>query len=249
MTTSQDFAAAYRRGVASWPGSRLAPSAMAAAVTEMTDADGVGLSMFDNAGYPMPIGASCANSTLAEQLQFTVGQGPCHDAHRTGAAVVATETVIASSWPAYHDLLVTHTTFRSVVALPLLGPLAPTATIDLLFYNPHAAAHLLLPRIGVLCRHVTAALIEADLIAADQERTTPQPNEDSGPVWLSSPSGMARSQVMVAAGILTHHLGVSPDDAVKVLKARAYATGSTTDDVAAALVHGHTPVTAFDPTC
>lgn len=54
--------------------------------------------------------------------------------------MIATEPVVASSWPAYYDLLVTQTPFRSVVAMQLSGPLAATATIDLLFHDPHAAA-------------------------------------------------------------------------------------------------------------
>ena len=246
MTIAEEFAAAYQRNMAVWPGARLAPTAVAAAMVELTDADGVGLSVFDTYGDPVLIGASCADSTLAERLQFTVGQGPCYHAHRTGAAVLATEAGLADNWPTYHDLLVTQTAFRSVAAMPLRGPMFKMAAIDLLFHDPRAAPQTPLPLIAVLCHYVTAALIEADLIG-DDERSTPPPGaDDGGPVWLSSPTGVARGQVMVAAGMLVDHLGVSAAAAVKILKARAYSTHTTTDDVAAALVAGHITTAAFD---
>lgn len=61
----------------------MVPTWLASALVDVADVDGVGLSVFSGPGLPVPIGASCQNTTLAEQLQFTVGQGPCHDAHRS----------------------------------------------------------------------------------------------------------------------------------------------------------------------
>ena len=246
MTIADEFAAAYQRSMAVWPGARLVPTAVAAAIVELTDADAVGLSVFDTAGNPVPIGASSADSTLAERLQFTVGQGPCYHAHRTGAAVLATEAGLADNWPTYHDLLVTQTAFRSVAAMPLRGPMSQMATIDLLFHDPQAAPQAPLPQIAVLCRYITAALIEADLIGDDEPSTPPPGVNDGGPIWLTSPTGMARGQVTVAAGMLVDHLGVAAAEAVKILKARAYTTHTTADDVAAALVTGHITTAAFD---
>ena len=52
-------------------------------------------------------------------------------------------------------------------------------------------------------------------------------------MWLSSPGSVARSQVMIAARMVADHLGVTAADAVKLLKAHAYAGQGTTDDVAA----------------
>lgn len=246
MTVTEDFAAAYRRSAAWSPDLEMVPTRLAIAVTEATGADGVGLGVFGTPGFPVPIGASCDRTVLAERLKFTVGQGPCHDAHRSGRTVVATEPVMAASWPIYYDLLVTQTLFRSVVALPLAGPFSAMATIDLLFHDPDAAAHAGLAEIAVLCRHITAALIEADLMAVDLATGPTAVGHQEGPVWLAGPSGRARNLVMVAAGMLTNHLGVSAADALKVLKAHAYANHRTTDDVAAAVVTGDSPSTTFD---
>lgn len=247
MTISQDFAAAYRRGGTSSPEPQLVPDRLAVAVMEVTGIDGVGLGVFDRVGFTVPIGSSCDRTALAERLQFTVGQGPCYDAHRYSRTVVAVESVMARSWPAYHDLLVTQTAFRSVVALPLTGPLDSMATMDLLFHDPDAAARLPLGEIAVLGRQITAALIEADLMADGIEASAAgASDEDRGPAWLSSPSSVARNQVMVAAGILNRHLKISTADALKVLKGHAYANRSTTDQIAAALVSGDLSPAAFN---
>lgn len=64
-------------------------------------------------------------------------------------------------------------------------------------------------------------------------------------MWLPSPSSLIRRQVAVAAGVLGSHLGVSDADALKMLKAHAYANHSTTDDAAAALLAGDTSPEAF----
>ena len=248
MGLAQDFAAACRRGARSVQDLQQVGDRLAAAVVEVTGVDGVGLVMFDPVGLAIPIGASCGGTALAERLQFTVGQGPGYEAHTQMRTVVATEPVMAQTWPAFHDLLVTQTPFRSVAALPLTGPLKSMATLDVLFHHPDAAASAPLAEIAVLCRLITADLIEADLIAqadaADLPAVPGAPGEGQ-PVWLSSPGSVARYQVMVAAGILTAHLHVSTNSALKVLKARAYAEHRTTDEVAAALVGGQLSAAAF----
>jgi hypothetical protein len=244
VTIAQDFTAAYHRVAASSPEPATVASRLAAAVTEVTNSDGAGVDVFDQGGFAVPIGASCGHTSLAEQLQFTVGRGPTYDAHRSGHTIMATEPVMARRWPEYHDLLVTRTQFRSAVALPLVGPLSSSATLDLLFHDRDAAASASLADISVLCRHITAALIEADLLDADARPASG--GQGSGPVWLSSRSSLNRQQVWLAAGMLHSHLGVSTADAVKLLKAHAYAHHTTTDDVAVAVISGHTALEAFD---
>lgn len=171
MTIAQSFTAAYRRSEALLPELRMVPNRLSVALTEVTGVDGAGLGIVDQLGFPVPIGASCDNTMFAERLQFTVGQGPTYDAHRFHRPVVATEEVVADCWPAYYDLLFTETPFRSVVALPLTGPLASSATIALLFHDPEGADLAALADIAVLCRHITATLIEADLFAAADGRS------------------------------------------------------------------------------
>lgn len=244
MTLAQDFAAACQRGAAASPGLHMVGDRLAVGAADVMGADGGGLVVFDEVGLAVPIGSSSGQAALAEQLQFTVGQGPGYDV-RGGGAIVATEAVMASRWPALYDLLRTQTSFRSVVVLPLTGPLQSMATIALLFHHPHAAAEVPAAEIAVLCRLITADLIEADLLADDMDAARGAAGT-AGPVWLSSPGSVARYQVMTAAGLLASHLHLPAEAALKLLKARAYAERSTADDVAAALVTGRASVATFN---
>jgi len=67
-------------------------------------------------------------------------------AAESGWPVFATQNHLQTRWPAFHDLLVTHTPFRSVVALSLPGPLRGYGALDLYLTHPvglqlsHAAA-------------------------------------------------------------------------------------------------------------
>ena len=247
MSIAHDFTAAYLKRSPSTPDPQSVPARLAAAAAEVTGINGVGLSVFDDQGFAVPIGANSAEAVLAERLEFTVGQGPSYDAHRAHRLVVATEPVIAASWPGYHDLLLTRTSFRSVVALPLSGPLEWMALISLLFHDPFAAVHAPLADVSVLCRYITAALIEADVLDDTGDMSAQLGVEtDIGPVWLSGPSSKVRNQVLAAVGILARHLGISTADGLKLLKAHAYGQHSTTDQVAAALLAGDIAMTAFD---
>jgi hypothetical protein len=246
MTIAQQFTAAYLKRAPLSPEPQLVPHRLAAATAEVTGIDGVGLGVFGHRGLAVPIGANSAEAVLAERLEFTVGQGPGYDAHGEHRMVVATEPVMAARWPAYHDLLLTRTSFRSVVALPLTGPLESMAIITLLFHDPSGASA---PptEIEVLCRYITAALIEADLLD-DTGDIAPLlgVDTDSGPVWLSGPSSVVRNQVMAAVGMLSEYLGISRADGLKLLKSRAYGQHSTTDQIAAALLAGDLALAAFD---
>lgn len=64
------------------------------------------------------VGRSDDRSAVVDDLQFTLGEGPCHDALRTGRPVHSSDLSAESRWPGYcseaQDLGV-----RSVYAFPL----------------------------------------------------------------------------------------------------------------------------------
>src|SRR3712207_9447995 len=70
-------------------------------------------------------------AATAERLQFTVGSGPCLFAAQSGWPVFAVDPVLSRRWPAFHDLLVTHTPYRSLVALPLRDELTGLGVLSL----------------------------------------------------------------------------------------------------------------------
>jgi hypothetical protein len=96
----------------------LLPVQLTRATAAAVGVDGVGLSVHDTAGHSTPLGAGDETATTAERLRFTAGSGPCTSAARSGWPVCATEDRLRTRRPAFHDLLVAHTAFRSAVALP-----------------------------------------------------------------------------------------------------------------------------------
>ncbi|MGR6967455.1 hypothetical protein ACU610_23645 [Geodermatophilus sp. URMC 61] len=79
------------------------------------------MSIHGEPGLRTPLAASSQVAAPAERLQFTASSGPCRFAAESGFPVFATEDVLARRWPVFHDLLLTHTPLRSVLALSLPG--------------------------------------------------------------------------------------------------------------------------------
>lgn len=95
-----------------------------------------GISLFSRADHRVPLGASDDTAALAERLQFTVGEGPCLNAHNQDQAILATEDNIAQRWPVFYDELVTHTPYRSITSFPVQRGLHGIGAIDLYFTDP-----------------------------------------------------------------------------------------------------------------
>jgi GAF domain-containing protein len=66
-------------------------------------ASGVGISLMDRAGFTGVVAASDPESTIIEEMQFTLGEGPCHEAHVTRQPVLVPDLAEAGPdrWPAY----------------------------------------------------------------------------------------------------------------------------------------------------
>jgi hypothetical protein len=192
--------------------------------------DGAGLSIHDTAGHSTPLGANDEAATTAERLQFTAGAGPCTFAASSGWPVFAPEDQLRTRWPAFHDLLVTHTAFRSVVALPLPGDLRGSGALDLYLTHP----------VGLVTFDAVEALCVAELIsdqlghaAAWSEWT-----EVAAPPWTNSEAARQRARVWMAIGMVSLALRLQTSDALAVLRSHAYAADRTVDDLAADLVSG-----------
>jgi GAF domain-containing protein len=69
------------------------------------NADGVGLAVISSDGVPEPTFVSDSRSRLIEDLQFTLGEGPCVDAVRSGSPVLLDDvreiTDATRRWPAF----------------------------------------------------------------------------------------------------------------------------------------------------
>ena len=236
MTITNDFSVALAGLNSMGPAEpQLLPTRLAAACAAVLPVDGAGMSLFDSTGIRIPVGASDHLAATAERLQFTAGQGPCLDAHSLGCSIIATETLIAQEWPMYYHSLVSRTPFRAITAVPLTGGLTGAGTIDLYFHRSSGVADLNMIDADEVITQISGLLAEDTVYGVPTD----------GPPWLDGPTAAARSVVFIAMGLLNIALDVTTHDALTLLRARAYATDRSVDDVAADLVHHRTPTEVF----
>jgi hypothetical protein len=206
----------------------LLPVRLAHAAAAVLPVDGVGLSIHGQPGLRTPLAASSEVAATAERLQFTAGSGPCLFAAESQLPVFASEEILARRWPAFHDLLVTHTPLRSVLALSLHGRLTGVGCMDL--YLAAADGVTVVDAFEARC---VAELISDHLdVAADWSVWT----STELPAWADTPDAQRRGRLWMAVGMLMLALEASAPDALAVLRGYAYAAGRTADDVATDLV-------------
>jgi hypothetical protein len=208
----------------------LLPVQLARAAATALGVDGVGLSVHDAAGHSTPLAASDEAATTAERLQFTAGAGPCMFAAQSGWPVFAPEDQLRTRWPAFHDLLVTHTPFRSVVALSLPDDLRGYGALDLYLTHP----------VGLVTFDAVEALCVAELISDELSHVASwtEWTELEGPPWTDTEPARQRARVWMATGMVSLALQLQSSDALAVLRSYAYAADRTVDALAADIVSG-----------
>ena len=196
------------------------------------DVDGVGLTVIGE--QPVSLGASDEVAGIAEQLQFTAGTGPCLRAVRTQFPVFATEWFLQQQWPVYHDLLRSHTPYRSAVAHPLGHGLAGLGAMVVYLRSPTGPLEF-----DSFDSQAVSDFVSTELTTSLADRGGQDPAVRP---WPDSPAARHRSGTWQAVGMISHGLPVTATDALALLRARAYATDELVDDLAAAVVTGRLPV-------
>jgi hypothetical protein len=192
--------------------------------------DGAGISLTDATGRRVPLGTSSDETSTAERLQFTTGEGPCTTAQETGQPVFAVEEDLLRRWPAFGDLLLGKTPFRAVVALPLLPTLAGNGAMDLFFCRPDEVIDLDVFEALAVGGLVTSALSDAAVWS--------EWSAESGPEWLHGPATGRRAAVWEAMGRLGIDLELTAPAARDLMRAYAYGRDRSIDDVAADVLAG-----------
>lgn len=211
-------------------GAELLPVRLAVAAARMLEVDGAGISLRDSAGRRVPLGASSADASTAERLQFTAGEGPCTTAQETREPVFAVEEDLVRRWPVFADLLLGETPFRAVVALPLRSTLAGDGAINLFFTRAD----------GVTDLDVFAALAVGELVtsALSDAAVWSTWSQEDGPEWLHGPTPRRRAAVWEALGLLGLELQLTAPAALALLRMHTHGSGRAVDDVAEDLLSG-----------
>lgn len=185
-------------------------------------ADGVGVSVMAEDGMRGVAAVSEPAYESIEELQFTMGEGPCLDAFATRQPVLVPDLADGAMgrWPGYapavHDR-----GMRAVFAFPLQVGAARLGVLDVFRVEPGALS----------ARHFREALTFADVAVTamldGQERAAPGAVANG----LDEVMGQ-RAEVFQAQGMVAVQLGVPLGDALARLRAYAYACDRRLDDVA-----------------
>jgi hypothetical protein len=191
---------------------------------EMLGVTGAGISMVTSAGNHGVVCATDEVSSRIEDLQLTLGEGPCVDSVRSGAPVLvpdlsASGEIVVDRWPAFLEGAGA-AGVRAVFAFPLRIGAISVGAMDLYRDEPGDLAVDELP----------AALMAADAAAHALLRLDNPP--DVKTTDASDFSTVYHPQVHQATGMVQVQLGVPTNEAFVRLRARAFATNRNLVDLA-----------------
>lgn len=229
MSLAEHFHTALSASADELPGVALLPERLARASAQALPVAGASISLCFAPGRHLPLGASDPTSGEVERQQFTTGEGPCVASHDSGEPVRATESTLHARWPGFYDAVATRTPVRSIVTLPLPDELLGIGALDLYLNPPEGADTLDAEDAQTIGDQVTTVLQTASRTA----RSHPEL-----PGWTDAPPAQRRALVWQAIGLVSASLRLPGPDALSLLRAQAYSTDTSLDELAAALIAG-----------
>jgi len=213
----------------------LTPAALTRAVVQVLPVDGAGISIPTGA-LRMPLGSSSRTVAIAEELQTTLGEGPCLTAAQEQTTAVLDATEIASHWPLYTEELTAKTPFRAVAAIPLRAPgHGVFAALDLYTQSPRLHDQLDLADVETHLAAPAAALLTTCIEEIDAVE-----GPESRPEWYQTAAGR-RHDVWVAIGMIMASRPGRTRDTLSLMRAHAYTEDRSLDDLAADIVERRLP--------
>ena len=185
------------------------------------DVDGAAISVLTASTLRETLWASDATAELLEDLQFSLGEGPCIEAATTGRPVLVpdlSDTARTSRWPIYAAAVVEQAGVGAVFALPLQWGAITVGVLDLYRRAPGSLSP----------EQSRDALSAADAAALMLLGLRTDPGDDLA--WDRSWSN--RAEIHQATGMVVAQLGISATDAFARLRAHAFAEQRLLGDVA-----------------
>jgi GAF domain/ANTAR domain len=202
---------------------------LCSALTRALPASGVGLSLLteENQGGAT-VAASDPKSRLLEELQFTLGEGPCIDAYAMRRPVLEPDLAThgARRWPGYAPAA-QEQGVQAVFAFPLQVGAARAGALDVYRAAPGALTA------DALTQAVTFADVAMGLLVDGQSR------DGDGHSFPQVDDALAnRIEVYQAQGMVMVDLGVGIEEAMARLRAHAWAEGRSIGNVAQDIIAG-----------
>ena len=193
------------------------------AAAEGLEVDGAAISLLTASTLRETLYATDATAELLEDLQFSLGEGPCVDAATGGGPVLIADLndpAQTSRWPMYAAAVVDQARVSAVFTFPLQWGPINLGVLDLYRRDPG-------PLSSAQVRDAISASDAAALMLLAL-RTDPDPEGDE--VWDRSWS--KRAEIHQATGMVIAQLGINPTDAFARLRAHAFTEGVSLNDVA-----------------
>ncbi len=193
----------------------------------LLDVDAAAISLVFDGASSGTLGSSSTHARSYDELQFTLGEGPCLDsvAGRIPVLVVDLADPAEVRWPAYGPALLAHR-IRGVYAVPVLVAGEYVGALDLFRAQPGRPPDEDLA--GAVAAAELAGVPLLDLLDGDLQAAVGDPNSNA---WAEL-NALSRAEVGQATGMLVAQLQVEPAEALVRLRAHAYATGRSATDVA-----------------
>jgi hypothetical protein len=215
----------------------LLPTLLVRACAKVMGVAGAGISVFAE-DFRVSLGASDRDAATAEQLQFTLGEGPCLCAYRTAEPFRGDEARIRHKWPLFYDELVSRTPYRPSFRCRSGSADPPGGALDLYQPEPTGMDTLSFDDFVVVVGCIVDAL---------SWQTLPEAGNLPGPGWLHGPTAQRRTSTWIAIGMLNYEYDLSARDALARLRAYAYAHDQALDDVTERLVRRTLPLDSLQP--
>jgi hypothetical protein len=196
------------------------------AVTRALPSEGAGVSVMSPDGAPVTTAASDSTSRIVEELQFTLGEGPCQDAFTSRRPVLVPDLMVSGGgrWPGYTPAVQARGV-GAVFAFTLQVGAARLGVLDVYRREPGALSA------QALTLALTFAEVAVELLLDAQQQAT----QDAAAPALDDALSTG-FELYQAQGMVMYQLGVDLGEAMSRLRAYAFAHDRRLGDVAADIV-------------
>lgn len=196
---------------------------------------GAGLSAMSGAKPSYPLYSTDTISARLEELQLTLGEGPCVDAFARGLAIVTPDLrtgELQDNWPVFAEAAL-EAGARAVFAFPLqIGAISP-GVLDLYSSVPRELDDEMMADAMAFADIATLILLDARIDTLDRPGGGDSGHTVRDSIRDGRPDlGGYRAQIDQATGMLTVQLGVGIEEAFIRLRAYAYAHDRRLSEVA-----------------
>ena len=204
------------------------PQRLVVACGEALPVTGVGMVLMTDSGPAGTVAATDGPAETMEELQFTLGEGPCVDSSRTGRPVLQADLALSgpARWPGFTAGAL-DAGIRAIFAFPLRVGAIRLGVLDLYRDLPGPLS------VDELRQALSYADAATSILLHLQAQDTPSDGE-AGLIRVIDD----RAEVHQATGMIAVHADVSLAHALVVLRARAFASERPILDVAQDVLAG-----------